>query len=466
MAKNYPLDAAHTIEGVWWRPSHEDDTVAGTLVYDPETGLRLRLIGALGDIEEVLGRVNAPGGSETLHGVSTDGRSVTLLKAVHASANLSFPGMIVEEYVAVWALIGNHVVDIDAAEFFRSETAFDGLAEWLARDAIERTVETEPRRITLVAEPKPKWVLGTVDDFTVFADMVLNWDDDRLTRSALTVSNSLGVETAEARSLQWHIDRLARLNRLVALCTGRHLSWRSIWLSAGERALEGGGKVQNRIDVLVQLNGQSQTKRENDPPIYSAKELVAANDQAMARWFAVADDLEPVIDLFFTVLSDRGLPLEAAFLLTAQAVEVHHRRTGASVIIPAADYDAMREAMIAGIPDDAPAAMREKLEGSLSFANEPSLGQRLRAIVERVSEDFGARPFGFDPARIRAAVNTRNYYTHYSPKLETKAKTGLELHELTEAFKPLLFTLLLAELQLPLTDIRRRLQRRRAFKDV
>lgn len=186
----------------------------------------------------------------------------------------------------------------------------------------------------------------------------------------------------------------------------------------------------------------------------------------MARWFAVADDLEPVIDLFFTVLSDRGLPLEAAFLLTAQAVEVHHRRTGASVIIPAADYDAMREAMIAGIPDDAPAAMREKLEGSLSFANEPSLGQRLRAIVERMSEDFGARPFGFDPARIRAAVNTRNYYTHYSPKLETKAKTGLELHELTEAFKPLLFTLLLAELQLPLTDIRRRLQRRRAFKDV
>ena len=169
--------------------------------------------------------------------------------------------------------------------------------------------------------------------------------------------------------------------------------------------------------------------------------------------------------MFFTVL-DGGLPLEAAYLLTIQAVEVHHRRTGSSVILSGEEFDVLRKGLVAAIPEDTPAAMREKLEGALSFANEPSLGQRLRALIAQMAVDFGPTPFGFDEARVRSAVNTRNYYTHYSPKLASKASQGVDLYHLIEAFRPLLFALLLAELNLPLADIRHHLHRRRAFNHV
>jgi hypothetical protein len=463
MARSFGLDQADSLEGLWWRPSTPDQQAAGTLSFDPDTGSRLRLIGALGEIVGSLRNMLGGGQSETLHGFTRDGREVTLLGAVQGAGQINMPGLFSEEYVPLWVLIGGHFDGRDQAVFTRSFAAFDGLPEWLARPAFSQSEEGQGLQIG--AKREPAWSLGRHHDFEILADMTLHANGTQWTHREVRVNQSLGVRPDKPGSLDWHMDQLSRLNRLVALCTGQHLSFRRVWLEAGVKEIGPGVTVPREVEALVRIFDQSTIKVSADPPIYSARELLDAEPDALSKWFEVADSLQPVIDLFFTVLGG-GLPSEAAYLLTIQAVEVHHRRTAPQALVDPELYASIRATLIDAVPANTPKAMREKLSGTLTYANEHSLAQRLKAMRSRLTDAFGPDPMGFDKATIRSAVETRNYYTHYSPALEASALKNANLYKLTEAFQPLLFTLLLAELGLPLEDIRRHLQRRRRFSHV
>ena len=153
-------------------------------------------------------------------------------------------------------------------------------------------------------------------------------------------------------------------------------------------------------------------------------------------------------------------------LLAIQALEVFHRRTDGETVMPEADFAAFAATMVAAIPDDANPDMREKLESLYRFANEPSLKQRLRAIVASLTGAFGETPRGFSGKYLRKLVDTRNYYTHFSVELSERTLDGEGMYWATRRVVLLLTLLFVQRLGIAADDIKPLLQRHREFAQL
>lgn len=107
--------------------------------------------------------------------------------------------------------------------------------------------------------------------------------------------------------------------------------------------------------------------------------------------------------------------------------------------------------------------MREKIQGTIRYLNELSLGQRINAIISTVSKDFGGTPPAWDKKHLRKLVDTRNYYTHFSKDLEKKVLDGAEMYWAGRRIVLLLSLLFLRRLQIPADDLTRLLKRHQEF---
>ncbi len=153
-------------------------------------------------------------------------------------------------------------------------------------------------------------------------------------------------------------------------------------------------------------------------------------------------------------------------LLAIQALEVFHRRTGGDTVMPEAEFAAFADGMRAAIPANANPDMREKLELLYRFANEPSLKQRLRAIVASLTQAFGEAPGGFNGKFLRKLVDTRNYYTHFSEDLSERTLDGEGMYWATRRVILLLTLLFLQRIGLAASDIKPLLERHREFAQL
>ena len=85
-----------TERGLFWLPNKRDDEVPGTLTYDPEKGAVLELLGVFGELNDALAK--AFGGArddeeQVIHGVTTKGKPVSLLRAHDIHRQLPMPGI-------------------------------------------------------------------------------------------------------------------------------------------------------------------------------------------------------------------------------------------------------------------------------------------------------------------------------------------------------------------------------------
>ncbi|MGE5565887.1 MAG: HEPN domain-containing protein [Parcubacteria group bacterium] len=462
-----PLDLNDPFErqGLWWSSDDPDDRVTGTLTFDQEKGGRLALVGTLGNAIEALTRIGQPMVYRTIHGLSVDGKSISLLRAVQGSSQFNSPGMVVETYHALYVVVGCHIQSLDDELFDRSEINFDGLNEWLGDRVHQETFERNPWRVTIVCESAER-PLGRVSAIgaSVSAATVAVTHRERLRGFNVTALPNISIGADRPRSVVWHLEQTDCVRRLAALCAGRHLPTISVRLFGPEKQIAEGVTVPGEYDVLYRVVGDRQRKgARSDTPIFSASELLDENIDALERWFAVADELKPTIDLLFTYLSSNSLYVESAFLLVVQALEVFHRLTDPTSIMDEDKYDEVRASLLAAIPKGTSSDMREKLTSTLLYSNEPSLRQRLKRTITQLNAVYGPAPFGFDQATIGKVVDTRNYYTHYSAQLRARAVKGAQLHSLTQRFVPLLFVLLFSQLGLSNERVRDNLKRRQGF---
>lgn len=107
--------------------------------------------------------------------------------------------------------------------------------------------------------------------------------------------------------------------------------------------------------------------------------------------------------------------------------------------------------------------MAEKLAGLYSFANEPSLMQRLEVIVASLNQDFEENVPGFTEPFARKVVDTGNYNTHFTAKLEAKAMDGGDMWWATRRIVMLLTYLFLKNIGIKAPAFRDALQRHQEF---
>jgi hypothetical protein len=135
-------------------------------------------------------------------------------------------------------------------------------------------------------------------------------------------------------------------------------------------------------------------------------------------------------------------PSEEPLLYLARFIEQYHRVRYDSLRLPKKTFADRRRA----VRDTLGADLGEWAYGLLANANERALAERVQELVGIHASVLGTA-LGPNSARFaQTLANTRNYYTHYSKRLEAKAATGLELIVLTERLWALVRACLLHEL--------------------
>jgi hypothetical protein len=229
--------------------------------------------------------------------------------------------------------------------------------------------------------------------------------------------------------------------------------------------------TDNRVDSVTPPERQDPTSVWcevilNQSELRSSKELMSHQmimpysalaelfPPALQRWFELLPKLRPFFDVFFTTYKSTGLFSESHFLTVMQAVESYHRRMMGGQYLTEAEYKPVCDALVAAIPPSVPSELRSKFKmGTLFYANEYSLGRRVKELLRALSPDELNLICNNIANFAKAVVDTRNNLTHVlgSPVVDSNAVVleGRRLRHATDKLELLLVIVLLKDLGIP-----------------
>lgn len=464
------LKGSFTEEGLWWIKGRETEQVGGTLTYDPENGPVLKLLGTLRDIitsmDMAFGTAEGADLHETVYGVTKNGSSITLLHAMNTNRQLNMPGIANETWKSNLLVIGYHLSDDRTEEIFsKSYLRFEAVEKWLGHKPFTATHHIDEKALTIRADKPREKHFADHEEFRVTTVGSLYSNNKPDTRYTIDVFSQIGVKPRVLKSLNWHFKTAAKIQELAALCTGHYLPLTSLELR-GPEVGHGGGEMRP-VEVHVyarMIHPEEESRPQHEAPVLTGPELIAFNPGALQVWFDQYEVFSPAIALFFTVTGQRQMFTNVRFILAIQALEVFHRRTSTAGVMPEREFDAFHEKLVQAIPDPGHANMKQKLGSTCKYLNELSLGQRLRAIVDKLTDDFGLKPPAFNKAYLRKLVATRNYYTHFSEELEDIKLDGGGMHWASRRMVLLLTLLFLRRLGIEANKLLPLLERHREFE--
>lgn len=462
------LQDSFTEQGLWWLAGHEADQVGGTLTYDPVDGAVLKLLGIFGDLVTAFNRslVGADGDDYlSIHGVTTKGKPISLLRALNKSRQLNMPGIANEIWTSNMLVVGIHMTSVqDEAIFPKSYFRFESIERWLEHEPFSDSYDHDARSLTVIAKKPREIFFADHAEFKVSSVGSLYANNKPETRFAIDVFSQMAITPDEPRSLDWHMSRAVRLQELASLCTGHYLPLLSFELR-GPDELSGGGETRP-IEAHVyarMVHTEAASRPRHERPVIAGPELARFSPKAVQLWFDQYEIFSPAINLFFTISGQRQMFTNIRMLLAIQAIEVFHRRTSSATVMPTKEFEVFVKGLVEAIPTDACGPMRDRLKALYTYCNEPSLGQRLKAIIADLTDAFQEAPAGFDKAFMRKLVDTRNYYTHFSTELRDKTLDGEGMYWASRRIILLLTLMFLQRLGVAANDIAPLLKRHQEF---
>ena len=182
-------------------------------------------------------------------------------------------------------------------------------------------------------------------------------------------------------------------------------------------------------------------------------------NQIIDKWMVAYDNFAPSLNLYFSTKIGAQKYIDGKFLALAQALETYHRRTSTETYIAKNEF----QELLQQIKSNCPEQHKKWLASRIDYGNEISLRNRLNRIIESFKSHIG--PDETIEKTIKLIVDTRNYLTHYDPKLESKAAKGRDLWLLCQKMEAILQLHLLKELDFDDNEINTVLSNSYKFKN-
>lgn len=449
-------------QGIWWLPDNPSDEVAGTLTFNQDEGALLALVGMFGTIKQGLAfnREDIP----VVHGVTMKGKRITLLRCMRKSGTFNFPGVPQETYKAMWLLSGYHASGSEECLYASSDLRFDGIEQWLGHRRFGPKLRPEGDFPYVMAK-LDRTVLASLDDFTLTTDALATFNSGDGSELTARSESFVSIDASEPKSLSWHFSVATKLQSLASLCAGKNLPLCSVRLKGPLEKITDDDSAHPDIDLLVQMiGGNTRADNKRGQYVLTSDTLLSHSPDAIGHWYSAYEQISPALNLYFALTGYNNTYANARFVLSVQAIEVYHRRTSADSLVGVEEYTKLVEALTAAIPPETPDKMKDKIESTLEYSNEPTLGQRIRSIVKPLKPHFGKNPVGMTQGYISQIVATRNYNTHYSEHNKAQAFTGgSELHWATRRLVTLLTIVLLRHIGVPGDTLHEAMKRNQEF---
>lgn len=459
--------------GVWWLPDEPDRDVAGVLRWSREEGVRLDLVGRLQEPEtsNLFGREGLPHYS-IVHGMLKDkvqrsmDRAVTLLgcQVMRDSGETSLPS---EDVRATIALL-DHYFTTTEPRFDHLKLRFDYLWDWAGISGFEhREVDADFTRWSMSWQLPDYLSASGIDNETITLGLGRKENLSIKPIRGLEEFAEIVVEVAEPLTIDELGDQYLRpIQNLLTLGVDYPVQVTSVRLSSPDvLAVTMDGTVRGRdyVHMLRQPGPHTVAPRRYQP--YAHDMLFTLDDyesgwpQLIPTWLQLQDKLELAGDVFFGTRYAPASYLETRFLSIAQAVEGYHRRCFSNEDIPAEEHSRRLEEVLSAI-------LEQHLEwagSKLKYANEPSYARRIKELI-KTTDPLLRQLLGKTSRFARAAVQSRNFYTHLKQESEDAVARGEDLFWLTEKLSWLLRVRLLLDLGFTHKHCAELLERNRAFR--
>ena len=295
-----------------WRLPDSIETISGRLIYTSQRA-ELNLNNAFTPLQGTISISDAKPIYSAIHGVSSKGEALSLLKAqsIGVSLNFSSGGMRQpERLISSWVIVGAHVTP----ETLYSSVRFfiPGLEAWLSRPAIAQTIEHDSAAgaytSTFVVRPPETettpvpaidatldWGVGTTvsaNPFKSIAVSVLGW---------------VVIRPQSPRSLEWFVEQQSKLSTLLAFMAGVPMPIDAIQASAGES--------MHPLSVLVTLRQAEPCNIKNPHDFFVPRGALGSTfPSAVANWFRGIESVLVPSQLALGVISTNNLWLHVEFL--------------------------------------------------------------------------------------------------------------------------------------------------------
>jgi hypothetical protein len=434
-------------KGLWWLPGDESERLAGTLtITNGEAALEL--LGHFG--RELLSETERErayslelADQPRIVGLSTDGKAITLEGDRGAPFTENIPGIPISTYRRNVTLIGKRFADGEEIGFDEVAIRASDLDDWTRVSGFHGGFQLEQQKTGLVPS-KVEVTFDPPDD----VEITLSRGETAFIRFtgksrgigggshhvALDQEAALHLRFRKRTSLHDVFQRVTEVRNFLSLAVGRPVAVLSVTGFQDDHVRDGSDQ-RLPIELLwgIPYNPDPPTQR-RDPRemLFTLPEADPDISTVMKHWFAKQARLTPVFNLFFGVRHHSSIPLEVRFLSYAQAVETY-------------DYRRRRR------------------------PGKKSLAQRMDAVLRgcrTVSKRIVGRQSEDQTTFIQAFKTTRNYYTHYDPKLEKKAARGSALYVLFVQLQAIIEMSFLHQLGFPCRSIDDILERARRYEEI
>lgn len=236
------------------------------------------------------------------------------------------------------------------------------------------------------------------------------------------------IETTTKRTLDWFMKKANKMKNMIEIAMGRPLSYGSMVVESSDffYEFEDHQKHIRPIEVIHSYRREVEHKRKEGRVLeheflFDLKELKEAN---FSQWEDGSTELDPIIELYIDSLYNKNLSVTRHFLNMIQALETYHSRRMAFSL---KNYKKRVEKILEVRHKDFRDADREFLLKGCERRQQVTLRSRLADLL------LAEFRFFFYTGNIsrhdfpQVITDSRNYYTHYNPRLESKALKGSEL---------------------------------------
>jgi hypothetical protein len=412
------------IQGYWWLPEKQKEKLPGIL-----------LISGSGDVTlEVLGLFEGGMSPEAspisrVYGVTDKGKLVTLDNCFYSNQNLNFPGIPKGTLHADLALVGAHFSSEEPLRFSRISFSCEGLDEWLGITGISVTHDWESKGATIQYKPPAKrsYVIKQGLDLSIAFRWTLPSGIGNISEAKITQNSVIQMDVADAVDLDELRAYVYRVNNFLCLALDQPAALTSVVVSSSDLTEEIGDKKRR---AEIELYYPSLPHPETPPNIDTHRMLFVYGTIAeslhsvLSAWLENYEQLEPAFNLYFSSTTAKHPYLESRFLFLVQGLETLHRRTSDETVMPEEEF----RDIVSRLTEACPESRADWLTTRLAYANELSLRQRLKELIEPFTSYFGT------PGEVKGLINdilaTRNYLTHFDRSLEGIAKSGAGLWRL------------------------------------
>lgn len=408
-------------------PSSPKNKLPGTLRISESGETTLEIIGVFGDTLAAINNDNHD--LNRVIGLIEDGKLVTLDRCFYQNKSISFGGISKSTIRVDFVFVGVGYDEREEIKFFRFDFSVEGLDEWLGISGIKVEHSNDYKSTSIHYTPPEKIMLQLPNGMAL--EFIFGWTLPGfpiVTEAKITQKAYVSLTSKMALSIGDYLDVVFKINNFLCFAIDETVSLDSITCYSHEitQEISNGEKREIAISVYYESYPYSEVKPKVrwHEMLFRYGHVANELEKILANWLANYQISEPAFNLYFASKSGAYKYIEGRFLSLAQSIETLHRRNSNDTLMTEDEFNNLVGIISKACPGD----KKDWLDGKLRYANELPLRQRIKQMIEPFNELYGSA--SERKSFVGKVLDTRNFLTHYDPRLADQSSSGTELWEL------------------------------------